>query len=214
MLCCGSLVARLWLTCGSLAARAVAPEAFVPESGEGQYDSRVDIWSLGITAIELAEGHPPLSDLKSIFQVMLRIANESPPKLQPSTPASAQFHAFLGAALVKEPSERASAEQLSRHDFVLHANRSGLVAVLDGLEDAVAKTTVVPAPPPAARLADTLVLGAGSTSARARAPPAPTYKGAGGTLVLAGDFAAPAPEHPAAAPAEEDASGTLVLGTI
>ena len=46
------------------------------------YSSKVDIWGLGITAIELFQMSPPLAETKSVFQVMMRIVNGPPPQLQ------------------------------------------------------------------------------------------------------------------------------------
>ena len=64
----------------------MAPEAFTGhEDGEGgAYDARVDIWSLGISAIELAEMQPPYSECKGVFQVMMRIAPNPSPTAKPS----------------------------------------------------------------------------------------------------------------------------------
>ena len=117
----------------------MAPEAFNPEGEQPvdasqpptqSYDSRVDIWSLGITAIELAEGVPPLADNKSVFQVMLRIVSGPPPTLKDETEASETFRAFVGRALVKEPERRPAASELLLDDFVAGATREALMEVL------------------------------------------------------------------------------------
>ena len=117
----------------------MAPEAFNPEGEQPvdasqpptqSYDSRVDIWSLGITAIELAEGVPPLADNKSVFQVMLRIVSGPPPTLKDETEASETFRVFVGRALVKEPERRPAASELLLDDFVAGATQEALREVL------------------------------------------------------------------------------------
>jgi len=111
----------------------MAPEAFTGQSLDGdaddtEYDARVDVWSLGITAIELAERQPPHATKKSVFQVMMQIANAPSPALKEATAASAAFHAFVAAALVKEPASRPTALELGEHAFVASPTAEALVA--------------------------------------------------------------------------------------
>ncbi|OCT84479.1 hypothetical protein XELAEV_18022632mg [Xenopus laevis] len=78
------------------------------------YDTKCDIWSLGITAIEMAEGKAPYADQ---YPVLHLIREAQPPKLR-SNRWSQHFVSFLEYCLKKDPSERGSAEELLQHPFV------------------------------------------------------------------------------------------------
>merc|ERR1719198_2798926 len=95
----------------------MAPETFasVTNVEGGAYDHKVDLWSLGITAIELAERKPPHSSTTSVFQVIVAIASGAPPALNAATPASREF---VAAALVKDPVARPSASDLLKLPFI------------------------------------------------------------------------------------------------
>ena len=77
-----------------------------------QYDSRVvpvavshsqaDIWSLGITVLEMAEGVPPYSDINDGMKAMLKIVTEDAPALQDPTQWSVEFNDFVGQMLEKD----------------------------------------------------------------------------------------------------------------
>ena len=111
----------------------MAPETFSQE-GDGAYDTKVDIWGLGITAIELAQLFPPFHETKSVFKVMMLIVNGDPATLDPATPATPEFHDFLRTALVKDPAERPSAAQLLQHDWIRGARREPLAALVAAQE--------------------------------------------------------------------------------
>ena len=108
----------------------MAPETFSQESDDGKYDTKVDIWGLGITAIELAQLFPPFHETKSVFKVMMLIVNGEPATLDPSTPATPEFHDFLRTALVKDPAKRPSAAELLQHDWIRSARREPLAALV------------------------------------------------------------------------------------
>ncbi|KNB41643.1 serine/threonine-protein kinase [Blastocystis sp. subtype 4] len=84
---------------------------------EMDYDSRADIWSLGITAIELAEGVPPYSNIHPMRAIFM-IPNRPPPRLQNESRWSKPFVDFISQCLVKDPTKRPTARQLLDHPFV------------------------------------------------------------------------------------------------
>lgn len=82
------------------------------------YKESVDIWSLGITVLEMAEGVPPYSDINDGMKAMLKIVMEGAPALQDPSQWSEQFNDFVGCMLEKNPELRASALQLLKHPFL------------------------------------------------------------------------------------------------
>ncbi|KAJ3440010.1 serine/threonine-protein kinase tao [Anaeramoeba flamelloides] len=75
------------------------------------YDSRADIWSLGITAIELAEIVPPRCDIHPM-RVLFIIPKKEAPKLKDARKYSKEFHDFIAKCLVKNYEKRPKAKQL------------------------------------------------------------------------------------------------------
>lgn len=77
----------------------------------------MDIWSLGITLIELAQLEPPNHEM-SPMRVLLKIQKSEPPKLEQPGKWSKEFNDFIAKALIKDPTSRPTAEELSRHPFI------------------------------------------------------------------------------------------------
>eukprot|EP01087_Luapelamoeba_hula_P019950 TRINITY_DN669_c2_g1_i2.p1 TRINITY_DN669_c2_g1~~TRINITY_DN669_c2_g1_i2.p1 ORF type:complete len:795 (+),score=143.96 TRINITY_DN669_c2_g1_i2:48-2387(+) len=98
---------------------------------EDKYDGRADIWSLGITAIELAETLPPYSKIHPM-RVLFMIPKEQPPTLSKPHLWSSKFHSFLSCCLVKDPQQRADATMMLQHAFVQNCkSKSILVDLID-----------------------------------------------------------------------------------
>ncbi|NXA22488.1 STK10 kinase, partial [Ibidorhyncha struthersii] len=96
----------------------MAPEVVMCETmKDTPYDYKADIWSLGITLIEMAQIEPPHHELNPM-RVLLKIAKSDPPMLSCPSKWSLEFRDFLKTALDKNPETRPSAAQLLEHPFV------------------------------------------------------------------------------------------------
>ncbi|KAG8844341.1 putative protein serine/threonine kinase [Tulasnella sp. 330] len=102
----------------------MSPEV-IKQSG---YDHKADIWSLGITAIELAKGEPPYAELHPM-KVLFLIPKNPPPVLD-GTEFSKLFKDFIATCLRRDPRDRPSARELLRHKWIQKAKRTNYLTEL------------------------------------------------------------------------------------
>ena len=95
----------------------MAPEVIAcDENPDATYDNRSDLWSLGITALEMAENTPPLCDLHPMRALFL-IPRNPPPRLK-SKKWCKKFQSFIETVLVKDYQQRPYTDQLLKHPFI------------------------------------------------------------------------------------------------
>ncbi|XP_062698480.1 myosin-IIIb-like isoform X3 [Aedes albopictus] len=96
----------------------MAPEVIACEQQLDQsYDSRCDVWSIGITAIELAEGDPPLCELHPM-RALFQIPRNPPPRLNHPENYSAMLSDFISECLVKDLEQRPFSKELITHPLL------------------------------------------------------------------------------------------------
>lgn len=117
----------------------MAPEAIQ----EKEYDERADVWSLGITVIEMAEGCPPRSGYP-YARALFAIPKEPPPRLtQRADIWSPLLHKFVERMLEKDPRKRPTAQQMLLDPF-LAPDRLGTAAELqEWIRDVIAKSELL-----------------------------------------------------------------------
>nr|XP_008505697.1 PREDICTED: mitogen-activated protein kinase kinase kinase kinase 1 [Equus przewalskii] len=105
---------------------------------KGGYNELCDIWSLGITAIELAELQPPLFDVHPLRVLFLMTkSGYQPPRLKEKGKWSAAFHNFVKVTLTKSPKKRPGATKMLSHQLVSQPglNRGLILDLLDKLRN-------------------------------------------------------------------------------
>ena len=103
----------------------MAPEVLT----ESLYDVKADIWSIGITAIEMAVGRPPYSNIHPMRAIFMIPVKPSPTLPNPSE-FSPEFNDFVAKCLTKYPGNRPSAAELLKHPFIVNSPPKTLVAQL------------------------------------------------------------------------------------
>lgn len=111
----------------------MAPEVILAMD-EGTYDDRVDIWSLGITCIELCEGKPPLFNMNAMAALYHIAQNESPRlgenERMPNMYWTRVFKDFVARCLMKEAHDRPRASELLRHPWIAEVRPDGILSEL------------------------------------------------------------------------------------
>uniref|UniRef100_A0A8C2MPA0 non-specific serine/threonine protein kinase n=1 Tax=Cricetulus griseus TaxID=10029 RepID=A0A8C2MPA0_CRIGR len=135
----------------------MAPEVAAVDM-KGGYNELCDIWSLGITAIELAELQPPLFDVHPLRVLFLMTkSGYQPPRLKEKGKWSSAFHNFIKVTLTKNPKKRPGAAKMLSHQLVCQPglNRGLILNLLDKMRNPGKGSPVgeiddeEPEPPPA-----------------------------------------------------------------
>ena len=85
-------------------------------------DTKADIWSLGITALELKNGEPPFSEINKVYLVLNTIVNSEPPKSPENS--SPEFKKFISRALNKKSDLRPTAAELIQDPFITQVTKN------------------------------------------------------------------------------------------
>ncbi|XP_045154975.1 myosin-IIIb isoform X1 [Echinops telfairi] len=104
----------------------MAPEVIACEQQyDSSYDARCDVWSLGITAIELGDGDPPLFDMHPV-KTLFKIPRNPPPTLLHPENWCEEFNHFISQCLIKDFEKRPSVTHLLDHPFVKGTPEKGV----------------------------------------------------------------------------------------
>ncbi|ODV97587.1 hypothetical protein PACTADRAFT_62978, partial [Pachysolen tannophilus NRRL Y-2460] len=106
----------------------MAPEVILHQN----YNFRADIWSLGITLLEIANGRPPLSEYHPM-QVVYIIEKNQPPRLI-GEEFSATFKDFIECCLQRDPNKRLSTKQLLKHKFCIKGSKVSIQEIAELVE--------------------------------------------------------------------------------
>lgn len=103
----------------------MAPERIDPQRARG-YDVRSDVWSLGITLIELATGSFPYPKWNSVFEQLTQVVQGDPPQLNMCENGNCftqEFVHFVNTCLIKEETQRPKYNRLLEHPFILRSEK-------------------------------------------------------------------------------------------
>ncbi|KTG05631.1 hypothetical protein cypCar_00007737 [Cyprinus carpio] len=89
-----------------------------PDPSKPDYDIRADVWSLGISLVELATGQFPYKNCKTDFEVLTKVLQEDPPVLPLSMGFSPDFQSFVKDCLTKDHRKRPKYHKLLEHSFI------------------------------------------------------------------------------------------------
>ncbi|CAF4837553.1 unnamed protein product [Pieris macdunnoughi] len=105
----------------------MAPERIdPPDPTRPDYDIRADVWSLGISLVELATGVFPYRDCQNDFEVLTRVIADDPPKLPEGNEFTPEFKSFVSQCLTKNYRQRPKYAKLLEHPFVVKSARSSV----------------------------------------------------------------------------------------
>lgn len=96
----------------------MAPERIEPDPQNPDYDVRADVWSLGITLVELATAVFPYQDCKTDFEVLTKVIGTDPPSLPQDKEFSSEFRDFVACCLTKDKKQRPKYTKLKNHAFI------------------------------------------------------------------------------------------------
>ncbi|KAK9879006.1 hypothetical protein WA026_003819 [Henosepilachna vigintioctopunctata] len=114
----GRLVDSMAKTRSAGCAAYMAPERIEPNPENPDYDVRADVWSLGITLVELATGVFPYQDCKTDFEVLAKVINQDPPSLPVKQGFSEDFRDFVSCCLRKQHQQRPKYRELKKQSFI------------------------------------------------------------------------------------------------
>jgi len=122
------------------------PYWMAPELIRGQnYDQKVDMWSLGIMCMEMAEGEPPYMEFPPLRALFL-ITTKGIPELKDQAKWSPEFKDFVRRCLEKEPETRPDAAEMLKHPFLKRSSAaSDIVRVVQAAKRAKEKASQLPA---------------------------------------------------------------------
>lgn len=126
----------------------MAPERIDPQRARG-YDVRSDVWSLGITLMEIATGYFPYPKWNSVFEQLYQVVQGDPPRLSPNENGNhftMDFVNFVNTCLIKEETQRPKYNKLLEHPFIRKAEEdtTDVAAYISGVLDNMAFRGLTP----------------------------------------------------------------------